>query len=79
MATIEQKEARKREREQRIARICNDYLENLEQTKFAPHCIFETLAEKYSKLNAKLGVRYWPETIPGIRNIIIKAGLYTAK
>ena len=50
MATIEEKEARKREIEQRHSRICADYVALLNEGKHTPHSIFETLAQKYLKL-----------------------------
>lgn len=79
MATIEEKEARKREIEQRHSRICADYVALLNEGKHTPHSIFETLAQKYAQCNKQRGVRILPETTPGIRNIIIKAGLYKTK
>lgn len=47
--------------------ICNDFLALTNQfPDAAPHRIFDTIADHYGM------------TIPGVRNIVIKAGLYTA-
>lgn len=79
MATIEENKARKRKIEQRNSRICADYMAYLNEGKYAPHCIFDTLAQKYAQLNTRTNTNFWPATTPGIRNIIIKAGLYKTK
>lgn len=53
---------------QKHAEICNEYLElSNRYPDAAPHRIFDTIADRHEM------------TIPGVRNIVIKAGLYTSK
>lgn len=48
--------------------ICNEFLALSNQyPDAAPHRIFDTIADRYGM------------TVPGIRNIVIKAGLYHTK
>lgn len=48
--------------------ICNEYLKlRNEHPEAAPHRIFDTIADLHGM------------SIPGVRNIVIKAGLYTSK
>lgn len=57
-----------RERDAKHKAICNDYLTlSNEMAGVAAHRIFHVIAERHGM------------TIPGVRNIIIKAGLYTSR
>lgn len=57
-----------KEREAKHRAICNDFLTlTNEMAGVAAHRIFHVIADKYSM------------TIPGVRNIVIKAGLYATK
>lgn len=57
-----------KERDQRHATIRNEYLTLTNQMPdTAAHRIFSLIADRYDM------------TIPGVRNIIIRAGLYTPK
>lgn len=54
--------------QQKYSAIRNEYLELCNQyPEAAPHRIFDTIAERHGM------------TIPGVRNILIKEGLYTSK
>lgn len=47
--------------------ICNEFLMlTNEHPEASPHRIFDTIADRHGM------------TVPGIRNIVIRAGLYTA-
>ncbi len=73
MATIEEKIAKKQRRKAAHNKICSDYLKLKEQHPTEPaYSLFETLANKYK---AK-GLIFFPGTSMGVRNIIIKYGLY---
>lgn len=63
--TLTQTERKRQETHNRICRAYLDYSNKYPET--APHRIFLTIAEEFGM------------TIPGVRNIIIKAGLYTTK
>lgn len=80
MATLEEKEAARRQRTQRDNRICSDYLTLLERNpNAAPYCLLDTLAHRYAEMNAKAGSRVWPQTAPGIRRVIMQKGLMNAR
>lgn len=66
MTQIDLRTPREKERDQRHAAICNEFLTLTNQMPDAPtHRIFGLIADRHGM------------TIPGVRNIVIKAGLYT--
>lgn len=73
MATIEEKEAKKQKKLIAHKRICSDYRElKAQYPTESPYSLFETLAKRYK---AK-GLKLYPGTSMGIKNIIVKHGLY---
>ncbi len=73
MATIEEKIAKKQKQKAAHNKICADYLQLKEQYPTeSPYSLFETLANRYK---AK-GLRFFPGTSIGIKNIIVKHKLY---
>lgn len=78
MATIEEKIAKELKRKEVEIKVCNDYREL--QGKYPDEsisCITETLASQYLKIKLKTGIKQYPVTAMGIRNILIRNGLYT--
>lgn len=68
MTQIDLRTPKEKERDQRYATICNEFLELTNQMPdTATHRIFGLIADRHEM------------TIPGVRNIVIKAGLYTTK
>lgn len=68
MTQIDLRTAKEKERDQKHAAICNEFLTLKNQMpNAATHRIFGLIADRHGM------------TIPGVRNIVIKAGLYTTK
>lgn len=67
-APIDIRTKTEKEREAKHRAICNDFLTMTnEMTGIAAHRIFTVIAQRYGM------------TTPGVRNIVIKAGLYATK
>lgn len=78
MATIEEKEAKIQRRMKTATKVCEDY--RALQQKYPDEsisCITETLAAQYFKIKQETGEKTYPVTSMGIRNILIRCGLYT--
>lgn len=68
MTQIDLRTPREKERDTKHSQICNEFLTLRNQMPgAAPHRIFGLIADRHEM------------TIPGVRNIVIKAGLYTTK
>ncbi|MCX4259515.1 MAG: hypothetical protein OSJ34_07330 [Muribaculaceae bacterium] len=80
MATLEEKEAARQQLAQRHKRICEDYRDLLKKNPDeAPYCLLDTLAHRYKEKNVKAGARIWPQTVPGIRHVVMQNGLFNTK
>lgn len=68
MTKIDTRTAYEKARDAKHSQICNEYLEFINTNPgAAPHRIFRIIAERYGM------------TIPGVRNVVIKAGIYSTK
>lgn len=73
MATIKEKEKKQEQRQEAHRKICADYLElKCQYPTEAPYNLFETLAKEYKRKGLKL----FPGTAIGVKNVIVKNGLY---
>lgn len=78
MATIDHIESRKAALRERHARVCADYKVLKEQYPSASaSSLFETMANRYNKINAEAKANILPFTSAGIKTILEKYGLYT--
>lgn len=78
MATIEEKEAKVQRRIEVANKVCEDYRAlQQEYPNESISCITETLASQYFKIKQKTGRKLYPVTAMGIRNILIRNGVYT--
>lgn len=80
MATIEQKKQLETMQRLRDIEICSDFKALKRQyPDIGAYTIFDTLADKYRKGEMKLKGANFPITGMGVRNIVIKHGLYSPR
>lgn len=80
MASIEQLKQRQEAQQRKEETICADYLELKEQFPEATaYTLFDTLAERYRKQSVETPGFSFPITGMGVRDVIIRNGLYTPK
>lgn len=80
MATIDQMENRKAALRERHERVCSDYMALKEQYPSASaSSLFETMANRYYKINAEAKANILPFTSSGIKIILESNGLYTPR
>lgn len=80
MASIEQKQIRKEAQKRKEQMVCFEYQRLKEEyPEESPYTLFDTLAEKYRNQNLSLTGTPFPTTGMGIREIIIRHGLYTPR
>ena len=78
MATLEEKRAAQKSKIQRNKTICTDYIRLLEaHPGESLYCLLDTLAQRYKTLNKQAGAHVWPQTAPGVRNVLEREGALT--
>lgn len=80
MATIEQRLHRQEMRRQKDIEVCSDFKSlQLQYPDIEVSTLFDTLADKYRKGEMKLKGIAFPTSGMGVRDIIIRHGLYTPR
>jgi hypothetical protein len=80
MATIEQKQLKKKAQLRKEKMICDDFMKlRAQYPDEGITCIFETLADRYRKQNLKQSGLAFPNTGMRIKQIIVKHGLYVPR
>lgn len=80
MASVEQKRQRKEAQRRKEEIICSEYLQLKEQyPEETAYTLFDTLADKYRKQNLSVTGSPFPITGMGIREVIVRNGLYTPR
>lgn len=65
------------ERKERERKMCADYAALKEQyPTVPPYAIVDTMAWKYKEYNARIGSKYFPTTVNGVMNVIVRNGLH---
>lgn len=80
MATIEEKELRREMQRRKDEAVCADYRElSKKYPNEKAYTLFDTLAAKYRKGDTSIQGVLFPITVMGVRDIIIRNGLYTPR